>query len=371
MAASTALIIGGTGPSGPDIAAELLRRGYAVTLLHRGLHEPDDVPHIAQLEHIHADPHFGEPLAAALANRSFDLVVATYGRLRTVAEVLEHRCGRFIGIVGNPVHAGMLDRRSAWPEGMRILANEQDQPLAVANSPRDKFALKVAESERAVLSAHARGGYSATLIRYPLIYGRRAWAHYERGVVRRLLAGRRKLILVDGGLGINSRSADRNAAALVGCVVDRPEISLGRVFQCADDVQYSLVQWTQLICRTLGVNVEYVSVPFECARPVWPLIPLAPHGSHHTMVDTTRAREDLGYKDAVAPVDALADLVGFLAQNPRQLADAPFDPHAEDVVMGAYADLQRRLGEELKWEPISEGFRSDYEQPGAPAGQAG
>ena len=59
-----ALIIGGTGPTGPYIVEGLLQRGYQVTILHRGTHEVDMPP---EVEHIHGDPHFVETLEEALA----------------------------------------------------------------------------------------------------------------------------------------------------------------------------------------------------------------------------------------------------------------------------------------------------------------
>ena len=56
-----ALVIGGTGPTGPDVVAALLERSFTVTVLHRGLHEPDEEV-LRRVEHIHADPHFAQPL---------------------------------------------------------------------------------------------------------------------------------------------------------------------------------------------------------------------------------------------------------------------------------------------------------------------
>ena len=60
----TALVIGGTGPTGPCVIEGLLQRGYRVSILHRGVHEVE-LP--AEVEHIHADPHFTATLTEALA----------------------------------------------------------------------------------------------------------------------------------------------------------------------------------------------------------------------------------------------------------------------------------------------------------------
>jgi nucleoside-diphosphate-sugar epimerase len=42
-----ALVVGGTGPTGPFIVNGLLQRGYKVTIFHRGTHEiPEITPEV-------------------------------------------------------------------------------------------------------------------------------------------------------------------------------------------------------------------------------------------------------------------------------------------------------------------------------------
>jgi nucleoside-diphosphate-sugar epimerase len=49
-----ALIVGGTGPSGPFLANGLIERGYKVTIFHRGTHEiPEIVPEVAHIHGAH------------------------------------------------------------------------------------------------------------------------------------------------------------------------------------------------------------------------------------------------------------------------------------------------------------------------------
>ena len=45
---SSALVVGGTGPTGPHILDGLLERGFDVTIFHRGTHEPPDLPDVRQ-----------------------------------------------------------------------------------------------------------------------------------------------------------------------------------------------------------------------------------------------------------------------------------------------------------------------------------
>lgn len=50
----TALVVGGTGPTGPHIVDGLLQREFTVAILHTGAHESEQIPDV--VEHIHTDP---------------------------------------------------------------------------------------------------------------------------------------------------------------------------------------------------------------------------------------------------------------------------------------------------------------------------
>jgi nucleoside-diphosphate-sugar epimerase len=349
-----ALVIGGTGPTGPDVIAELLRRDLDVSILHRGEHEPEDVAVLDHVEHIHADPHFREPLEAAVAGREFDIVVAMYGRMALNAEVFAGRCERFVSVGGNPAHRGHLDQRSSFPQGMRILADESSPTTVGAETSRQRFAAKVREAEEAVLGAHERGAFSATHIRYPMIIGARAKVAFERWAVRRILDGHRRLLIADGGLSIYSRAAAANAARCIGLALDHPAVAGGQIYQCADDVQYSLRQWLELIAAEFDAVVEIVPVPLALARPVWHLLPTGPLASPHTLVSTAKIRRDLGYADVVAPRDALAELVHHLAERPEHTDDAAGDADAERAVIDAIDGLRDDLVRRLEWEETDE-----------------
>jgi hypothetical protein len=139
-----ALVVGGTGPTGPFLVQGLLQRGYQVTILHRGMHEVPDIP--AEVEHIHTDPHFRDTLEQALGGRTFEVAIATYGRLRLVAEVLWDKTPRFIGISSIPVYRGGLVPQANFPAGMPIPAAEA---VPLAQSPQDgDFAYKIAQPKR-------------------------------------------------------------------------------------------------------------------------------------------------------------------------------------------------------------------------------
>src|SRR5260370_33489490 len=98
-----ALIVGGTGPSGPFLANGLIERGYKVTIFHRGTHEiPEIVPEVA---HIHGDPHFRDTIEAALGDRTFDVGTTPYGPIRFAAPAPAGKPPSFPRLGGRPCHS--------------------------------------------------------------------------------------------------------------------------------------------------------------------------------------------------------------------------------------------------------------------------
>jgi uncharacterized protein YbjT (DUF2867 family) len=101
--ANSALVVGGTGPTGPHIVRGLLRRGFDVSIFHRGGHEPPGLP---EVRHIHGDPHFAETIRAAVGRGEYSVVLAAYGRTALLAEAFRGRAGHFLAIGGAPRYAG-------------------------------------------------------------------------------------------------------------------------------------------------------------------------------------------------------------------------------------------------------------------------
>ena len=346
----TALLVGGAGGTGILLAQGLERAGYAVTILHRGVHEPQE---ISGFPHIHADPHFAETTAAALNGRCFDLVVLTYGRVTELAKVFAGRCERLIAIGGIPIYAGFLDPRSTAPRGMRLFANESSplaSPAAISRSGAARFAAKLIEAEQAVMAHHASGDYAATIFRYPSVYGPNAIAGSEAAIVRRVLDGRKTILVPFEGLCAITRCSTWNCAHAVLAAIDNPAAS-GRIFNCADDDQFTLGQWVEMILAELGSSADVVGLPTALNWAAAHLVALGGTTSPMAMTDAGEARRILGYRDAVPAREALARSVRWhLANAPEagpQWGD-PLDYAMEDQVVArltafelSLADIQR------------------------------
>jgi nucleoside-diphosphate-sugar epimerase len=205
-------------------------------------------------------------------------------------------------------------------------------------------------TEEAVFATHP----GATCFIYPVVYGPRNLVPWEWSVIRRARDGRKRMILPDGGLAIFTRAAGRNLAQFTLLAIDRPEVAAGQIYNCADDAQYTARQFTELLLDILGADIEIVSVP-AAVSPYFKAVYIPTAGSlcDHILLDTAKARAELGYRDVVTPREALEESVAWYREHPVDpdrtipaFVDR-FDYELEDTIidawLGAVDDLGRRI----------------------------
>jgi nucleoside-diphosphate-sugar epimerase len=319
-----ALVIGGSGPTGPHVIAGLHSRGYHVAVLNRGVHS---VEYSLPVEQIVADPHFLAPLQAALGLREFDLVVASYGRLSFVAEALAGRTERFLGVGGFVPYRGFYQPEANRPSGLPIPTPEE-APLVI-DREEHAFSARVTAAEADTFRHHP----TATLFRYPEIYGPRQLVPREWSIVRRVLDGRRTIVLINGGMGMLMHGYAENVAHALMLAVDQPVVASGRIYNVGDEVQLDLRQFVEVAADALGVRLEIAAVPDTPATRRAALAPL----TDHKLMDLHRIRAELGYRDLVPTLEAVARTVCWYADHPlprggeieQRMLDV-FDYDAED-----------------------------------------
>ncbi len=345
-----ALVVGGTGPTGPFIVRGLIDRGYDVAILHRGKHEIDEIP--PEVEHIHTDPNFRENLDAALIGRSFDLCVGSYGRLRHVAAALVGKTPRFVAL-GSASYRGVSAPGANFPTGETVPISEDR--LFAQSEEENRGSFLIALTAKTVFDLHP----NATYFRIPAFpYGPHQVRPREWLIIRRILDKRPFIILPDGGLSLYSHGYAENLAHAVLLAIDNPEISAGQTYNCADEQQLSLRQIVEVIADTMNRKIEVRSVPLELAEIARPLV--LHNTTGHAVVDLHKVKTELGYRDIVPPVEALRRTVDWLLKNPvqpgshtDQMLNDGFDYDREDRFIEIFDNARARLSEyKYKIEPI-------------------
>jgi 2'-hydroxyisoflavone reductase len=153
------LIIGGTQFLGRHYVESAIRRGYEVTLFHRGKTNPHLFP---ELEHIQGDRD-GE--IGKLGDREWDVVVDPSGYLPRVVsqsvDQLAERCGYYIFISSMSVYPGFT-QNSDENEPLEVLQESGSEDV-----PKHYGALK-AECEKVVLDGF---GERSQIVRAGMIVG--------------------------------------------------------------------------------------------------------------------------------------------------------------------------------------------------------
>ena len=366
-----ALIVGGSGATGPLIIRGLMERGYEVTVLGRGVHSP---PEFDALSKIQADPFDSESLLTVLDGQSYDLVIAMYGVLRHVATACIGRTERFVSVGGlAPIYKGWGEMTSINPwetTSPTSLLLEEDHPLSIEDGI-DRFAAAVRKAETFVMEQHADGRFNATHFRYPLVYGPRNICPAEWGLIRRIRDGRTPLILPGGGLTIVARGFSENMAHAIMLAVEQPEASAGQIYNICDArLQYNR-EWVDAVSQCMGHQFETVAIPFEFLPPGFRATPPQLLYRHHWVPSIQKAKDQLGYQDPFSFEDAIEQTVRWYHDHPlavgaeeeRNLGD-PFDYGYEDAIISSYRGAERTFEAEIAEEPhITVEWRHPYQKP--------
>lgn len=349
-----ALVIGGGGPTGPLIVNGLLARGYEVSVLSTGRHP---VRFDGEVERITADPHFLEPVQEAMSGRSFDVAVAQYGRLRLVAQALTGHVEHLIGI-GGVFYPGWIDPAatvrptSETGEQRDWTVPYLDDAMPMAESvPLEsvgKMGQRVVETDAALRRGHERGDYIVTLLRYPRVYGPRQPGAAEWSIIRRILDGRRRILVPNDGFHTNSVLYVENAARIVLAVIERRDAAAGQVFNCADAEPITHRKWIKSIAAVMGKDVELVSAPMAQAKPSWPYARFPQSAGHHIL--DTRKLASVVSQDLTPFAVGIRRTVEWYLEDPDgrgrvvepQLRD-PFRYDVEDRLFDALDHSRRRI----------------------------
>jgi hypothetical protein len=160
-------------------------------------------------------------------------------------------------------------------------------------------------------------------------------------VVKRVLDGRRTMIVADGGLTLRTAGYGPNVGHALALVADNQGVAAGKIYNVADEHCLTTAQTISVLAEALDVEIELVSLPAALATPARPFL-ISEHTLHQQMgIDAIRF--ELGYRDVTPAVEALGITARYLRDNPvargsvtEQRLQDPFDYEAEDALIEAY-----------------------------------
>jgi nucleoside-diphosphate-sugar epimerase len=340
------MVLGGTRFIGAAIVEELHGHGHELLLVHRGEHEPDDLPAV---DHLHADrrdlPHLGaaiadfhpEGLVDTSANSAADAetaLAAAPGDLRLLV-LSSMDVYRAYGSVLAKVETDAVPLEETSPVRAERYPYRDHPRYGREDWARDYDKLDVEEPYLA---------REATVCRLPMVYGERDYQRREEPLLRRVRAGRDRIPVGAGGW-LFTRGYVRDLAVGVRLALES-EAAIAEVLNLGEARTWSMGLWARHVLEAAGSKAELVRVPDALLPEDLELLgTVAQHllvgsassahapawtGQQHLLVDSSKARDLLGWVET-DPHEALRRSVEWHLANPPE--DASDDFSADDKAL--------------------------------------
>jgi nucleoside-diphosphate-sugar epimerase len=329
------LIIGGTRRCGPYLVEELLDRGHSVICYHRGQHNvsfSDWAKHIYGDRRDHAE--FKKQMTEVKADVVIDMIAGDDKDVQVVVEAFSGRIHRYVCISSYEVYEAF---EAAWNH----IPSYQPVPIPEDAPKRKQLHLYGHERrydkivvEREAMDAHEKGDFPVTILRWPALYGPRDTTPRAWYYVKQALDGRRQIAVPNGGQALFPRGYFENMAYTV-VLASENEAASGQVYNAADAEALSLRQIVEMIGEIMEHPWEIIPVPGEL-MPSVPQSQGRPYSCDpyyiepHMLLDLTKIKTELGYRDLVPIRKAMENTVRWLCENPLQGDWLSIDYPAQD-----------------------------------------
>jgi nucleoside-diphosphate-sugar epimerase len=321
------MVLGGTRFIGAAVVEELHANGHELLVVHRGEHEPADLP---EVEHLHAQrqdlPHLRGPVEefgpeAVVDNTAFSTADAETA----------------LAAIDNDVRLLVVSSMDVYRAFGAVLAGTETDPVPVdeTSSVRPE---RYPYRGRTLVSTDAdtyekldvEAAYlarEATVCRLPMVYGERDHQRREEPILRRVRAGRSR-IPAGAGSWLWTRGYVRDVAAGIRLALES-DAAVAEVLNLGEARSWSMGLWARHVLEAAGSDAELVRVPDVLLPDDLKALGTIPQ---HLLVDSSKARDLLGWTET-DPHQALHRSVAWHLANPPEDADADFT--ADDRALAA------------------------------------
>jgi nucleoside-diphosphate-sugar epimerase len=329
------LLLGGTRFLGPPLVRRLAAMGHTVAVFHRGRTNAD-LP--AGVEHILGDRDRLADHAADLRRLRpgvvIDLIAFHERHAVGLVDVFRGVAEQAVVLSSGDVYRAYGVFHCTEPGPVEPVPLAEDAPLrsvlfpyrAQATGPDDlAYNYDKIPVERIVLGEPALPG---TVLRLPMVHGPGDYQHRLYPYLRRMDDGRPAVLLDEAMAGWRcTRGYVEDVAAAIALAATAPRAA-GRVCNVGEAHAHSEAQWVRAIAAAAGWEGAVVPVPRGR---------LAVPGNldQDIVTDTTRIRQELGYREEIEPAEALRRTIAWERTHPPD-PPPPMDYAAEDVIL---ADL--------------------------------
>jgi nucleoside-diphosphate-sugar epimerase len=329
------MVLGGTRFIGAAIVEELDAHGHELLIVHRGEHEPPDLP---KADHLHAQRQDLPHLRGAIDDFGPEAVVDNCAYSAADAETA-------LAAVGD-VRLLVVSSMDVYRAFGAVLAGTETDPLPVdETSPvrPDRFPYRGrphpspdADTYEKLDVEAAYLARAATVCRLPMVYGERDHQHREEPILRRVRAGRDR-IPAGSGTFLWTRGYVRDVATGIRLALES-DACVAEILNLGETRTWSMGLWARHVLEAAGADAQLTRVPDVLLPDDLKLLgTIAQHllvgrapawtGQQHLLVDSSKARDLLGWEQT-DPHEALRRSVAWHLANPPE--DASDDFTADD-----------------------------------------
>ena len=331
------LILGGTRFIGPPVVRSLFDKGHELTLFHRGkslVEFPNVVEHIISDRQNLSD--FTDQLKELEPQLVLDMFPITEQDAQVVTNIFKGIAKRIVAISSQDVYRayGKLIGIENCPT-IPVPLNEE-APLRKKLYPyRDnvKEDNKLYNYDKILVERVYMNEpeLPCTVLRLPMVYGPGDYQHRLFPYLKRM-DDNRPAILLEQGMAqwCCSRGYVEDIANAIVIAIENVKAA-NRIYNVSEEISQSETVWIKAIAKATGWDGKIVVVPKEHAPEfVNPGIDT----TQYLDVDTTRIRDELGYKELISQDEALRKTVEWERSHPPEKIDpAMFDYKAENNLL--------------------------------------
>jgi nucleoside-diphosphate-sugar epimerase len=334
------LVIGGTGFIGPHVVHALENAGHDVVVFHRTSKPSVRQEILGDRRHL-AD--YAGPLRALKPDVVVDVILSSGRQARDLVDVFRGAAGRVVALSSGDVYraCGVLHRFEEGPlqtvpltESSALRTKAQTYPAAQMKALQRVFGWFDDEYDKIPVEREILGDRDlpGTVLRLPMVCGPGDFAHRFHPIVKRILDNRPAILFEEKHAAWRPpRGYVENVAAAIALAATSDRAT-GRTYNVAEPDSPTELEWATQIARMMAWTGEFVVLPADRM----PAHLQAPGNfDQHWIYDTSRIREELGFREPIGREEAMRRTIEWERANPpTSFNPHPIDYDAEDKVVG-------------------------------------